>query len=367
MSLLFEPIALGGLTLRNRVVIPPMCQHSCQDGLASDWHLIHLGSMALSGVGLMILESTAVSPEARIGLNCLGLWSDEHEAALGDVIRRVRAFSDVKIGVQLSHAGRKASSRSPKEGRRGPLPLEEGGWVTVSASAMEHTEGGHVPVAIDRAGMDAVVADFVSAAQRADRIGFDVVELHGAHGYLLSSFLSPLANARDDEYGGSLENRMRFPLEVFAAVREVWPEAKALGVRINGTDWAEGGITPDEAAEFAARLEALGCDFIDVSSGGNRFVEIPVGPSYQVPLAETVKQRVDVPVIAVGLITGAEQAEELLASGKSDLVAVGRGHLHNPHWTWEAAEDLGATVDVPYQYERAATRSFKPVVSWKTQ
>ncbi|RZI87799.1 MAG: oxidoreductase, partial [Microbacterium sp.] len=270
-------------------------------------------------------------------------------------------FSDIRIGIQLSHAGRKSSARSPRSGGRGPLTPDDGAWQTVAPSAVPLGANWHTPAALDAVGRAKVVDDFVQAARRADRIGADAIELHAAHGYLLSSFLSPIANVRTDEYGGSLQNRMRFPLEVFEAVRAVWPREKALGVRINGTDWVYGGITPEEAAVFAGELDARGCDFIDVSSGGNAPASIPLHTGYQVPFAAAVRQAVTIPVMAVGLIRTAEDAQRVLDDGHADLIGVGRGHLHNPHWTWEAAEDLGTSVPVPYQYARAATRAGRPV------
>lgn len=358
-SALFQPLALRGLTLPNRVVISPMCQYSAVDGCASDWHLFHFGSMMTSGAGLFILEATAVAPEGRITQECLGLWNDATEHALGEALRRVRAYSSMPVGVQLNHAGRKAASHRPFVGR-GPLLDVQGAWPVIGPSALPFAEGWQVPHAMGRSDMDQVREAFVAATRRADRLGLDLIELHAAHGYVLSQFLSPLANRRTDEYGGSLENRMRYPLEVFSAVRAAWPEHKPLGVRCNGTDWHDEGWTLDDAVVFARELHARGCDFVDMSSGGNAYTKVPLGPGYQVPFAQAVKRNVDMKTMAVGLIQTAEQAEQIVADGQADLVALGRAILNNPHWPWHAAELLGSTVDVPWQYYRAATRAGVP-------
>ncbi|MFN4089126.1 MAG: NADH:flavin oxidoreductase/NADH oxidase [Alphaproteobacteria bacterium] len=351
-SALFQPIRLRGLELPNRIVVAPMCQYSADNGSATDWHMMHIGGYALSGTGLFIIEATGVSPEGRITPDCLGLWSDENEAALGRVLAAARRYGNTPIGIQLGHAGRKASSQAPQKGGKPLLPGDEGAWGTVAPSAVPFGEGWHTPAALDRAGMDAVVADFVAAARRADRVGIDLIELHGAHGYLLSSFLSPIANRRNDEYGGSLENRMRFPLEVFDAVRAVWPEAKPLGMRFNGTDWDQSGFGPDDAVAFAAALKARRCDFVDISGGGNSLPRIPVGPGYQVPFAARVKAETGLPTMAVGMIREPAYAEEIVASGQADMVALARGMLYEPRWAWRAAEELGATAAYPPQYER---------------
>lgn len=350
-SALFQPIRLRGLELPNRIVIAPMCQYSADDGSATDWHMIHLGGYALSGAGLLIIEATGVSPEGRITPDCLGLWSDENEAALGRVLAACRRYGGTPIGIQLGHAGRKASTHPPQKGGK-PLAAGEGAWSTVGPSAIPFGEGWHTPTPLDRAGMDKVVADFVAAAKRADRLGIDLIELHAAHGYLLSSFLSPIANHRTDAYGGSLENRMRFPLEIFDAVRAVWPEAKPLGVRFNGTDWDEAGFGPDDAVAFAAALKARGCDFVDVSGGGNSLPRIPVKPGYQVPFAARVKAETGLPTMAVGMIRDPAYAEEIVATGQADMVALARGMLYEPRWAWRAAEELGAEAWYPPQYER---------------
>lgn len=358
-SALFQPLALRGLTLANRIVISPMCQYSAVEGCATDWHLLHLGAMLTSGAGLFILEATAVAPEGRITPECLGLWNDANEQALGDVLRRVRAFSRMPVGIQLNHAGRKAASHRPFVGR-GPLLADQGAWPVIGPSAVPFADGWQVPHAMDRAEMDRVRDAFVEAARRADRLGIDLIELHAAHGYVLSQFLSPLANHRTDAYGGSLEKRMRYPLEVFSALREVWPAHKPLGVRCNGSDWHEQGWTVDDAVVFARELRALGCDFVDMSSGGNAYTKVPLGPGYQVPFAKAVKQGAQMKTMAVGLIQTAEQAEQIVATGQADLVALGRAMLNNPHWPWQAAEALGSSVQVPWQYFRAATRAGVP-------
>lgn len=356
---LFSPYELRGLTLENRLVISPMCQYSADEGCASTWHLIHIGSLLNSGAGLLILEATAVERRGRITPQCLGLWSDENAEALGWVLKSARQYSKMPVGVQLSHAGRKASAHNPFVGK-GPLKEGEGAWPVIGPSAIPFSEGWQVPAAMTRADMDEVLEAYVAATRRADAVGFDLIELHAAHGYLLSAFLSPLANQRDDEYGGSLENRMRYPLEVFDAVREVWPEHKPLGVRCNGTDWHPDGLTPEDAVVFAQALKERGCDFVDVSTGGNCYAKVPVGPNYQVPFAEQIKRETGITTIAVGKITEARQAEQIVAEGRADLVALGRAMLNNPHWPWQAAEELEGRVSVPWQYFRAATRAGLP-------
>lgn len=359
MTALFSPITLGPLKLRNRVVIPPMCQYEAPDGLANGWHLLHLGRFATSGAGLMILEATGVQPEGRITDGCLGLYTDAQEAALRDCLDTVRPHAqDMAFGIQLSHAGRKASNYPSWEGRS-ILP-ESRRWQTVAPSDLPFSPKLPRPLALDLEGMNEIRCSFVEAARRAERAGFDLVELHAAHGYLLSSFLSPLANQRRDAYGGSLENRMRYPLEVVAAVRDALSPRVALSVRINGTDWAEGGITPEEAAEFARRCESAGMDVVHVSTGGNALVPVPTGTGYQLPMAAAVRAAVSVPVIGVGMIRTGPEAEAALRRGDADLIAVGRAMLNNPHWAWQAAEDLGLELAVHRAYERAATRNGRP-------
>ena len=355
MSLLFTPRAVGPLTLRNRIVIAPMCQYSAVDGVPQPWHVQHIGRLALSGAGLVIIEATGVEAAGRISWADTGLWNDEQEAAFARIIRDIRTYSDTPIGVQLAHAGRKASTNPPWIDRGGPAPSDKA-WETFSASAQPYRDDWHTPTALDQAGMDRVVDAFVDAATRADRAGFDLVELHAAHGYLLTQFLSPLSNERTDEFGGPLENRMRFPLRVAQALRDAWPRAKALGARFNGSDWTGGGITPDEAAVFGRALHDMGYDYLHLTSGGNvASARIPGDqPGYQVPFAEAVKGAVpEANVMAVGLIVDPHQAEALLAEGKADLVAVARTVLDDPNWGHHAAVALGTAEGLPVQYERA--------------
>lgn len=359
MSQLFSPFQLGSLALANRIVIAPMCQYSAQDGNASDWHTIHLGNLALSGAGLLILEATAVEPAGRISPFDLGLWSDENEAAMGRVLTSVRNWSDMPIGVQLAHAGRKASVDQPWRGGA-QLALDAGGWDVVAPSPTGFESYPRQPQALTTDDIARLVESFAAAARRCVRLGIDLIELHGAHGYLMHQFLSPLSNKREDAYGGSLENRMRFPLEVYDAVRAVLPAGYPLGVRVSGTDWVEGGWDIDQTIAFAKALADKGCDFVHVSSGGNSTRQaIPLGPSYQVPLARAVKEATGVTTIAVGLITEAEQAEAIVGTGEADLVGIARGILYDPRWPWHAAAQLGARVKAAPQYLRSQPRQYK--------
>lgn len=356
MPLLFEPLTLRGLALDNRIVIAPMCQYSAKVGAATDWHLIHLGTLAMSGAGLLIIEATGVTPEGRISPFDLGLWSDETEAALAGVIARVKAQIPAegmpKFAIQLGHAGRKASSAQPWKGG-GQVPEAEGGWQTVAPSALPFRNSDAAPAALDDAGLDRLRTAFAEAARRAARIGFEAVEIHAAHGYLLHQFLSPLSNARTDAYGGSLENRMRFPLEVFEAVRAALPDSVPVIVRVSGTDWVDGGWDIEGTIAFAQALKARGADAIHVSSGGlSPLQQIPVEPGYQVPLAKAVKDASGLPTIAVGLITEPKQAEAILAAGEADAIGIARGALYDPRWGWHAAAELGASVTAPPQYLR---------------
>ena len=362
-SALFEPIHLRGLTLENRIVVSPMCQYSAVDGNAGDWHLIHLGHLALGGAGLLILEATAVEPVGRITPDCLGLWSDANEAALRGVLDVVRRHSPMPLAVQLAHAGRKASCRRPWDGG-GQLAPEEGGWECVAPSAVPHADGDLAPRALSAGELKHLIEAFVRSAERAERLGFEAIELHAAHGYLLHQFLSPIANQRDDAYGGSLERRMRFPLEVVAAVRDTWPADRPLGVRVSATDWVEGGWDIDQTLAFAEELRPLGVDWIDASSGGiSPHQTVAVGPGYQVELAAAIRSSSGIPTIAVGLITEPRQAEEIVASGQADMVALARGMLSDSRWAWHAAAELGATAYAPAQYLRAApTNSHRVVV-----
>lgn len=352
-SALFTPITLRNLLLANRIVVSPMCQYSAEDGSATDWHLQHLGSLAVSGAGLLMIEATAVEAIGRITLGCLGLYSDDNEAALARAVAVCRRYGNVKLGIQLAHAGRKGSATRPWQGIR-PLTAAEGTWQTVAPSAVPLDEGWPTPRALAPTELDCVVESFVAAARRAERLGLDLVELHCAHGYLLHEFLSPFANRREDAYGGSLENRMRLPLRVAAAVRAAWPAEKPLGARISGTDWLGGGFGPDEAAVFARALKAVGCDYVCVSSGGIvPKAPIPIGPGYQAALAARVKREAGIPTRAVGLIAEPHQAEAIIASGQADMVALARAFLDDPRWPWHAAEALGAKAAYPPQYERS--------------
>lgn len=359
MSELFSPLTIGQLQLTNRIAVAPMCQYSAQDGCASDWHLMHLGQMAISGAGLLILEATAVTPEGRITPSDLGLWSDANEAALRRVLVAVRQHSPMPIGIQLSHAGRKASSRAPWDGGSLILP-QDGGWLPLAPSPVPQLEHEPAPAELDDEGLVRVREAFVVAARRSVALGLDLIELHGAHGYLLHQFLSPLSNHRSDAYGGSLENRMRFPLEVLDAVRAAVPAHVPVGMRLSATDWVEGGWDLEQSIAFCQALERHGCAFVHVSSGGASPVQkIPVGPGYQVHLAEAIRAQVRIPVIAVGLITEPEQAEQVIASGQADMVALARAMLYNPRWPWHAAAKLGAQVDAPKQYWRCQPSSHK--------
>jgi 2,4-dienoyl-CoA reductase-like NADH-dependent reductase (Old Yellow Enzyme family) len=360
MSRLFQPWQIGDLHLPNRIVIAPMCQYSATEGTPGDWHTIHLGHLAVSGAGLLIVEATAVSAEGRITPADLGLYSDANEAGLGRVLAAVRANSPVKLGLQLAHAGRKASSRAPWEGGAQIRLGTPESWRAVAPSAVPHSPAEDAPLALDAAGMQKIRDDFVATARRAARLGFDGVEIHAAHGYLLHQFLSPIANKRDDEYGGSLQNRMRFPLEIFDAVRAAFPAGRPVWARISATDWVPGGWDIDGTVALSKALATRGCAAIHVSSGGvSPQQAIQVGPGYQVPFAQRVKAEVGLPTIAVGLITEAEQAETIIASGEADAVSLARAMLYDPRWPWHAAAKLGARVTAPHQYWRSQPRQFK--------
>ncbi len=350
MSKLFSPITLRGLTLENRIVVSPMCEYSSTDGNANDWHVVNLGHYALSGPGLAFFEATHVSPEGRITDQDLGLYSDENEDAMARVVAFVRKWTHSKIGVQLAHAGRKGSTLPPWEGG-GPASGVHA-YQTVSASALPYGDW-PAPVALDAAGLQKVRNDFIVAAERAQRLDVDIIELHFAHGYLAHQFLSPLSNVRTDAYGGSLENRMRFPLELFEAARNVWPQEKPLGVRLSASDWVRGGWDLEQTIAFVRALQQRGCDFVDVSSGGlSPDQKIEIGPGYQVPFSEAIKKATGVTTIAVGMITQPAQAEEVVATGQADAVALARGFIRNPNWVWDAADQLGAESFVPPQYQR---------------
>jgi 2,4-dienoyl-CoA reductase-like NADH-dependent reductase (Old Yellow Enzyme family) len=359
MTALFTPLRVGSLELTNRIVIAPMCQYSAVDGCMTDWHVIHLGHLALSGAALLTIEATAILPEARITYADVGLWNDATEAAIGRTLESVRRWSDIPIAIQLAHAGRKASTEVPWKGGVQISPDHPNGWQTFAPSAIPFEDGQRPPVALDRDGLTRLREAFAAAAQRAARLGIDAVQLHCAHGYLLHEFLSPLSNRRDDEYGGGLENRMRFPLEVFDAVRDAFPADRAVSMRVSGTDWADHGWDIDQTIAFAQALEVRGCAAIHVSSGGlTPAQQIPVGPSYQVPLARAVKKATRIPVIAVGLITEFEQAEAIVGTGDADLIALARTILYSPHWPWHAAAHFGAHVKAPNQYLRSQPRQY---------
>ncbi len=353
---LFQPIELAGLSMPNRIVIAPMCQYSANDGDASAWHAMHLGQLAISGAGLLIIEATAVEAAGRITPGDLGLYSDSNEAALGKVLDGIRSYSSMPIGMQIAHAGRKASSQRPWEGGQ-QIPVANGGWVTDAPSAVAVKDGEELPAAIDADGLVRIRDAFVATAKRAQRIGIQAMELHGAHGYLLHEFLSPLSNQRNDGYGGPLENRIRFPLEVFDAVRAAVDPAIPVGMRVSATDWIEHGWDLEQTVVFADALKRRGCDFMDVSSGGlSPQQSIPLGPGYQVPFAARVKAETGLPTMAVGMITEARHAEAILEAGEADMIALARGVLYDPRWPWHAAAELGGSVAAPKQYWRSQPR-----------
>ncbi len=360
MSHLFSPWQLGTLPLDNRIVVAPMCQYSCDDGNAADWHAFHLGQLAMSGAGLLILEATAVTEDGRITAGDLGLYSDANEAALARLLPGLRRYGHAKLAVQLAHAGRKASSAEPWNGGLQVPQAQPRGWQAVAPSALPHGASEEPPVALDAAGLARVRDGFAQAAARCARLGFDGIEIHGAHGYLLHQFLSPLSNQRTDAYGGSLDNRMRFPLEVFDAVRAAFPADRPVWLRLSATDWVEGGWTVDDAIVFSRALGERGCAAIHVSSGGvSPRQQIPIGPGYQVPLAEAIRTATGLPTIAVGLITEAAHAEAIVAEGRADAVALARAMLYDPRWPWHAAATLGARVNAPKQYWRSQPRELK--------
>jgi len=346
-SALFTPITLRGLTLANRAIVSPMCQYNSNEGSANDWHILQLGQFSLGGTGALVMtESTHVNLQGRITLKCAAMCSDANEAAMKRVIDFCRQYGVAKHGLQLGHAGRKGSTLPPALGGK-PLTGEQGAWGTVAPSAISFDEGWHVPRAMTEADIEQVKADFVSAVRRAERIGYDLVELHFGHGYLVHQFLSPLSNKRKDRYGGSLENRLRFGLELFAEARAAWPEDKPMGVRLSASDWLENGWTVADSIVLAKALKALGCDYIDASSGAlHPAQKIPLALGYQVPFSEAIRKEAQIPTVAVGLITSARQAEDILAGGKADFVCLARGAMWNPRWIWHAAEELGA--EAPY-------------------
>ncbi|OXG09255.1 2,4-dienoyl-CoA reductase-like NADH-dependent reductase (Old Yellow Enzyme family) [Flavobacterium araucananum] len=352
-SLLFSPLTIKNITLKNRIVVSPMCQYSAIDGFANDWHLVHLGSRASGGVGLIIQEATAVSPEARISPSDLGIWKDEHIQKLKSINEFIVSQNSIP-GIQLAHAGRKASVSIPWEGNK-KLDFAHGGWQTVSASAIPyHDDEPFFPEALDKNGIQKVISDFKAATKRAVEAGYQVLEIHGAHGYLLHQFLSPLTNIRTDEYGGSFENRIRFTLEIVAAVQSEWPSNLPLIVRISATDWAEGGWNPEESVKLSIILKEKGVDLIDVSSGGLvSHQKIAIGPGYQVSFAEQIKRDANILTGAVGLITEAKQAEEILKNNQADLILFARESLRNPNLPLDFAKELNDEIQWPKQYERA--------------
>jgi 2,4-dienoyl-CoA reductase-like NADH-dependent reductase (Old Yellow Enzyme family) len=353
-SALFSPIRLADLELANRIVVSPMCQYSADDGVASDWHINHLGMLANSGAALLVVEATGIERRGRITHGCLGLYSDDCEAALARVVAHCRRYGTAKLGIQLAHAGRKASARRPWEGSQ-PLSPAEDPWETIAPSAMPFGPDWPVPRAMTAADMERVRESFVAAARRAVRAGIDSVELHGAHGYLLHSFVSPISNKRDDEYGGALAARMRYPLEIATAVRAALPKGMPLGARITGNDWQEGGLTPGDAVTFAQALKEAGVDFVCVSSGGISTDARPnLVANMNVEFAAKVKKESAIATRVVGLIATPKQSEAIIANGKADMVALARAMLDNPHWGWDAAQVLGAEVARPKQYQRAA-------------
>lgn len=359
-SALFTPLNVGGQTWSNRVSIAPMCQYSAVDGDMTDWHLMHLGNLALSGASMLVIEATGVTSAGRITPHCVGLYSESNVRAMRRVVDYVRSISPIVLGVQLAHAGRKASSHRPWDGR-GALASSEGAWSTLAPSALALAQGWPTPNAMTRDDMQALIEAFVVATQRATQIGLDFIEVHATHGYLLSEFLSPLANQRQDEYGGSLENRMRFPLEVVRAVRRVFPVDRPVGAKISGTDFAEGGFTPSDAVVFARALQQVDCGFVTVSGGGVVLeAKIPVGPGYQVPYAAQVKRETGICTGAVGMITDPHQAAAIIEQGGADFISVARALLFNPRWPHHAAASLGVTLPYAPQYQRAAPAVWPP-------
>ncbi|MEO1154134.1 MAG: NADH:flavin oxidoreductase/NADH oxidase [Pseudomonadota bacterium] len=350
-STLFKPIELRGVQVPNRITVAPMCQYSATDGVPSDWHLVHLGQFAQSGPGLIFVEATGVEPEGRITPGCTGLYDDATEAGFARIVAFMNSVGHSVVGIQLGHSGRKGSTVAPWEG--GGLIEGPEAWKTECASAVPYLPGWPEPRAMDAAAVKRVKAAFVDAAKRADRAGFDVIQLHIAHGYLLHQFLSPITNQRTDNYGGSPENRMRFPLEIFEAVRATFPDEKPVMVRLSATDWIEGGWDVDQSVVLCQALKDLGCDMVDVTSGGlDQRQKITVGPGYQVGFSERIRREAQIPTMAVGQITDPVQAETILMSGQADMVALARGMLWDPRWTWKAAVAMGEEIALPAPYAR---------------
>lgn len=351
-SMLFSPLTLRDLVIPNRIMVSPMGQYSSKNGSASDWHLMHYGTMSVSGAGLVMIEASAINPDGRLSPNDMGLWSDDNEVALARVIAFCRQHGGAHLGIQLWHSGRKGSVRVAWE-HQARIPVEEGGWVPLGPSPLAYPKRTE-PRPLDEGDMDQQIQDYVAATKRADRLGLDVLELHSAHGYLLHNFLSPLTNVRTDKYGGSLENRMRFPLQVFKAIRAAWPAHKPLGARISSVDFVDGGWGIEDSIAFVRELQKLGCDYVTASGGGSVPEQnIKVGPGYQVPYAEQIRRATGMVTVAVGLITEPTQAEDILSSGRADMVALGRRMLYNPRWPWHAAAEFGEEFFYPKQYERS--------------
>lgn len=352
MSELFKPIKLRGLTLDNRIVLSPMCQYGATDGFSSDWHIAHLGTYALANLGLAITEATAVEPKGRISPFCLGLYSDAHQEGLARILKFYRDYGTTKFGIQLAHAGRKASV-NPSFMVRKPVPVEEGGWIPIAPSF--YNDDFYTPPAVmNFEDIERVKLDWRDAMRRAAEIDIDIIELHFAHGYLVSEFLSPVINKRNDQYGGSLENRIRLALEIFDLCRGVFPAHKPIGVRISATDWMEGGWTIADLVVLAKELHARGCDYICTSSGGVSLKQrITAGPLYQIPFAEAVRRSSGIATMAVGQITEPQQAETIIANGQADMVALGRHLMFDPHWAWKAAAELGVFLKYPARYRNA--------------
>lgn len=356
---LFSPFALGKLQLKNRIIVPPMCQYSAVDGCMQPWHLMHLGSLAVSGSALVFIEATAVEPEGRISPADVGLWDDATQDAIARTLRDIRSFSDTPFAIQLAHAGRKASCRQPWFGGK-QVPLEEGGWETSAPSAIPFDPSDREPIALDEQGLQRVIDAFVQAARRSVALGIDAIELHAAHGYLLHEFLSPLSNKRQDQYGGSLENRLRFPMAVFNAVYAEVAGKVPVGVRISASDWVEGGWDVEQSIVFSQTLAEAGAAFIHVSSGGlSQAQKITNEPGYQLPFAQAIKKAVTIPVIGVGLITDPQLAESVVATGQADLVGIARGMLYDARWPWHAAAELGTQIDASPQFWRSQPSRLK--------
>jgi len=372
-SKLFTPLQLGPLELQNRIIVSPMCQYSANNGVARDWHIMHIGQFAVANPGLIFLEGTAISPEGRITIGDLCLYTDEQEQGIKRIVEFTKAHSDTKIGVQLFHAGRKGSQNRPWDnnaeyGQGDTIAQKDGGWQTYGPSAIAYSEDYSRPNEINTDQLAKIKQDFVDSALRAHRAGLDTVELHYAHGYLLHTFLSAVSNQRTDDYGGTAENRMRFPLEVFAAVRDVWPESKPLGARISGSDFGtdETPWSIEDAVHFGKQLKEVGADYLDVSGGflsPAQDIMAVYGPAFQAGLASQVRAAVDIPTISVGAITHAKQAEQIIQDGKADAVAIARGMLYDPRWPWHAAFELGEAPNYPQQYERAFALGYPDMFS----